>query len=377
MTKVMLKGLTWDHVRGYDPMVSTAEVFNERYPDIEIVWHKRSLQAFADRPLSEMVKEYDLMVIDHPHAGEAASESLLLHLDGQGYDDELRRLADESVGLSHHSYHDGRQWALAIDAATPIAAYRSDLLSKPPENWSEVISLAEQGQVVWPLKPIDALMSFYNVLANAGHPFGSVTGGVTEDAGIWALGEMRKVSDHLDDRCFGMNPIAAYEWLANRNDRSYVPYLYGYSNYSRPGFRPYRVDGCNAPVHGNGSIGGTTLGGTGIAISSYSRHKQEALKYAFWIAGSSAQSSVFFQSGGQPGNLKAWLDPDCNRATNHFFTNTLETLENAYLRPRHKGYLVFQDEGGDLVNRHLRERNDARETVQAIREAYTRSLNER
>ena len=377
MAAAVLKGLTWDHTRGFDPMVGTAQAFNERHPKIEIIWHKRSLQAFADRRLSEMVQEYDLLVIDHPHVGEAAAQNLLMPLDGQGCDDQLKSLSDESVGLSHQSYFEGRQWALAIDAAAPIAAYRRDLLNRPPKNWEEVVSLARSGKVIWPLKPVDALMSFYNVLANAGHPFGTESGGVSVDAGVWALGEMRKVSDNLDTRCFAMNPIGAYEWLANRSDRSYVPYLYGYSNYSREGFRPHRVDVCDAPVHADNGVGGTALGGTGIAVSSKTRYRKEALEYAFWLASAEIQSTLFFQAGGQPASRKAWLNAECSRLSGGFFTNTLKSLENAYLRPRHKGYLRFQDVGGNLVNRYLSERGNAAETVKVIRREYEGSLNER
>ena len=377
MAAAVLKGLTWDHVRGFDPMVGTAEAFNEKYPQIEIVWYKRSLQAFADRRLSKIVQEYDLLVIDHPHVGEAAAENLLMPLDGQGHDDELESLADESVGSSHQSYFEGRQWALAIDAAAPISAYRRDLLDRPPKSWEEVVSLARSGKVIWPLKPVDALMSFYNVLANAGHPFGAESGdvgGVSVEAGVWALGEIRRVSDHLDARCFAMNPIGAYEWLANRGDKIYVPYLYGYSNYSREGFRPHRVDVCDAPTHADNGIGGTTLGGTGIAVSTNTRYRKEALDYAFWIASAQIQSTLFFQAGGQPGNRKAWRDVECNRVSGGFFTSTLKSLENAYLRPRHKGYLRFQDVGGDLVNRYLREGGNVVETVEAIRREYEGSL---
>ena len=40
-----LKGMTWSHPRGYDPMVATAKAFHQR-TGIEIVWDKRSLQDF-------------------------------------------------------------------------------------------------------------------------------------------------------------------------------------------------------------------------------------------------------------------------------------------------------------------------------------------
>ena len=37
---VQLKGISWDHPRGYDPMVATAKAFKDKYPEIEIIWEK-------------------------------------------------------------------------------------------------------------------------------------------------------------------------------------------------------------------------------------------------------------------------------------------------------------------------------------------------
>ena len=41
----ILKGMTWDHSRGFDPMVASAKKFNENHLDIQIIWEKRSLKA--------------------------------------------------------------------------------------------------------------------------------------------------------------------------------------------------------------------------------------------------------------------------------------------------------------------------------------------
>src|SRR5215207_5139198 len=70
-TAIHLRGMTWNHSRGYTPMVATAQRFCESRADrsIEIVWDKRSLQEFADQPIDTLAKEYDLLVIDHPWAG--------------------------------------------------------------------------------------------------------------------------------------------------------------------------------------------------------------------------------------------------------------------------------------------------------------------
>ena len=78
---VHLKGMTWDHSRGFDPMVATATAYSKAHPHVQITWEKRSLQAFADRPIEEMAGAYDLMVIDHPHVGQVAGSGELLALD--------------------------------------------------------------------------------------------------------------------------------------------------------------------------------------------------------------------------------------------------------------------------------------------------------
>jgi multiple sugar transport system substrate-binding protein len=57
---IQLRGITWNHTRGYLPMVATAQRFAETHPGVEIIWEKRSLQAFADRDITELAQQYDL-----------------------------------------------------------------------------------------------------------------------------------------------------------------------------------------------------------------------------------------------------------------------------------------------------------------------------
>src|ERR1700712_548576 len=118
---IHLTGITWNHTRGLLPMLATAQLFEETHPGVSIQWQKRSLQAFADAPLAQLAQSFDLMVIDHPSIGEAATHNLLIPLDEHLPTDFLADQAANSVGRSHPSYlYNGRQWALAIDAATPI-----------------------------------------------------------------------------------------------------------------------------------------------------------------------------------------------------------------------------------------------------------------
>ena len=44
---INLRGMTWDHSRGFDPMVATSAAYAAAHPGVSITWEKRSLQAFA------------------------------------------------------------------------------------------------------------------------------------------------------------------------------------------------------------------------------------------------------------------------------------------------------------------------------------------
>ena len=54
--RIQLKGITWNHSRGFTSMVATAQRFSELNPNVDITWEKRSLQAFADEPINELAK---------------------------------------------------------------------------------------------------------------------------------------------------------------------------------------------------------------------------------------------------------------------------------------------------------------------------------
>jgi multiple sugar transport system substrate-binding protein len=367
--------MTWAHARGYDPMVATAEAYGATHPGVSITWEKRSLQAFADRPIGEMAETYDLMVIDHPHVGEVARQGNLLPLDGLR-DEEMAALAAGSVGASHASYEfAGRQWALAIDAATPVAARRPDLLDRVPRTWEEVLDLARQGQVGFALVPINALMSFFGIARNLGHPVAEDSESLlAREHGQEVLGLLREVLALMDPRVLGLEPIGIYDWMSGEADApAYSPFGYGYTNYSREGFRPFRLSFHDAPGVRVDDPRGTVLGGTGIAVSAFTKVPDIAVDYAFWIAGAECQKGLYTASGGQPGHAAAWDDEACNALCGDFFRNTRATLESAWVRPRYDGYMQLQDRAGDIVHAGLRGETTEAQTLDALDAAYRES----
>ena len=374
---IKLKGMTWDHSRGYDPMIATSIKFSEQHNnEVDIEWDKRPLQAFADRPIEEMTDDYDLIVIDYPHVGEVAEKGLLQNLDTPKYQEEIDLLKKQSVGSSHDSYFiNGKQWALAIDAASQISCYREDLFNAVPKDWNALIDLSKQRKVLWPLKPVHAISSFYSIYNNlTEHCNPENREFIDKKYGVEALQRMKVVSNELGSDCLEMDPIQVSELMSTQNNFYYCPYLYGFSNYSRKGFREHFLTYCNVMDLSGKGPSGTHLGGTGIAVSKVSNNIDLAMKYAHWVAGADCQKDIFYKSGGQPGNAVAWENKEINSETNNFFINTRLTLDMAWIRPRHNGYMKFQDHSGDIINDYLKSNIKEEVVCQKLCELYKESF---
>lgn len=346
-----LKGMTWNHPRGYDPMVATAKVWAEQ-TGVTIHWDKRTLQDFESFPVEELARQYDLIVIDHPHVGQIVAENCLAPLDVPGREAERAALAKASVGQSYPSYtYAGHQWALPIDAATQVMAYRADLI-EAPKDWAAVIALARSGQVALPMLAPHSMMSFFTLTANLGHPCATAEGDLIDaTTGAQVIDMLAETTALIEPSNFAMDPIAASEAMAQPDAKvALMPLGYGYVSYAVPGFRPRTLTFADIPLP---NAAGSALGGTGIAVSAFSQYRDAAIDYAYWVASGPVQSGLYASSGGQPGHADAWEDDAVNTATGDFYRNTRKTLAAAYVRPRHTGYMAFQDAASKRLNAGL------------------------
>lgn len=374
----ILRGMTWNHTRGLAPMLATAAKYAEMHGGIVIEWTARSLQGFADHSITTLADEFDMIVLDHPFMGTAARANCLVPLDNHIPPQTLEILRAESVGASHDSYfYDGHQWALAIDAAAQVAGYRPDLIeatgAKVPTTWKEVHELAnvKRGFVTIPLLPVDAFCSFVSICANSGvQPFVSSEEVVLRETGELALRTLIELARSGAEAALEWNPIALWEKMSASDEIAYCPLAFGYSNYARDGFSRSRLKFTNIPRRGPLGSSGSILGGAGLAISANSKVVDVAVDYATWIAGAECQKTIYVESGGQPGNKSAWTDPSVNTQTNHFFQDTLATLESAYLRPRFPGFVEFQTEASYLISEFLRGGRSPEDTLRSLDESY-------
>ncbi len=369
---VKLKGMTWDHPRGYEPLAACSKEWKAR-TGVEAEWDRRSLQDFESFPVDELARRYDLIVIDHPHVGQATREGCLRPFEGEA----LASIARGTVGASYASYEwQGKQWALPIDAATQVRAWRRDRLAAAPRTWDEVMRLAREGRVALPLRPPHSLMCLYTLSAQLGAP-DAVDGPdlFDTDIAVRACEYLRELAGHVDAACFEQDPIAVYERMAQPDARiDCVPLVYSYVNYAWQDFRPGRIAFADIPVFGDDAPSGSALGGTGIAISARGAHQDEALAFARWVADAEAQRGPFAHAGGQPGHASAWEDDAVNANCDNFYRATRAMLEGAWVRPRHDGYMAYQEAASQRLNRGLRDNDSARAIIDDLNRMFRESL---
>lgn len=373
---ITLKGITWDHPRGYDPLVAASKLFEEQF-GVRVEWHKRSLSQFGDQSLTALAAQFDLLIIDYPHVGVAYETNCLLPLDDLLTYKQLQQLEQQSAGPGFLSYYyQQKQWALPVDAAMQCAANRPDLMGehKIPTTWEEVFELSEalksqHLQVGMAFSATDCLCTFLSLTAQFGS---SVRENnhllVTSEVGLQVLQLMRTMRDNFYINSLDWNPIQLYDHMATENDIAYSPLAFGYTNYSREGFSKNKLSFHNAPWTKN-----VVLGGAGIAISASSSHAKEAASYAAWLCSAAIQNSVYVREQGQPGNIIAWKDDAANALTNNFFINTTETLSYAYVRPRYSGWPAFQQWLGEVLHRYLKEDLNPETVLNQLQEGYAAS----
>lgn len=333
------RGLTWDHPRGYNALAAAQGPIN---------WDKQPLEGFESAPIGELCSRYDLVVLDHPHLGEALAEDCLRPLDEVLPAEALAAIAAGAIGPAHSSYTmAGRQWALPLDAATQVLAWRPDLVDSPPTSWAEVEAESRKGGVALSLAGPHAALSLLSVTAALDDGLDLRDGGWPSETLVeQAVEILAPLAARTPDATRSLNPIGLLDLMSTTDDLRMVPLVYGYVPYTRAP-RPVRF--ADAPRAGGRP--GSILGGTGIALSRRAEVTPELVEHLLWLLSEPVQRGFIPDHDGQPGLRSAWADPRVNAAWGDFYTATAATLEAAAIRPRHNGYIAFQSR----ASAHLRE----------------------
>jgi multiple sugar transport system substrate-binding protein len=341
-------------------MIAAAEAYRRVRPDVRVEWRARPLALFNDQPVEEVAADYDLIFVDHPMTGAVAAGRSLVPLDTVLEAGELAGIAERGIGGSHDSYGwDGHQWALAVDAACQVAAFRTDRLTADvPTTWDDVLALARSapGSVALPLYPSDAICTLITLSAGAAMAAGEPATWLHPDGADLLV----ELTGMVDAWCYRVNPPALLDAMAGDGTIAYVPAVFGYATLSRPPLRFADVPGVD------GRPCGAVLGGAGLAVSPSSRQLGEAAAFAAWCLRTDTQRGVLLPAGGQPGDRLVWDDPAADQLTGGFLSATRRTIDASYVRPRDAWWPGFQRDAGLLLVDLLRERATGRRVVEEL-----------
>ncbi|MEU3657412.1 ABC transporter substrate-binding protein [Streptomyces sp. NPDC032161] len=344
------RGLTWDHPRGTVALRAAASRFSAENHEHTLAWDSQPLEGFESHPVADLCARYDLVVLDHPHLGDALEADALQPLDELLPAAVVEEWRATTVGSTARSYTlDGRLWAAPLDVATQVAALNRASVPEPPRTWDRALELADAVPGALSLAGPHALLTYFSLCVALGDAPATradavpLVGGA---AGAAALGMMREFLDRCDPATAELNPIALLERVADGRI-AYCPFVYGYVNYASAEGGPVRF--ADVPRCRPGGPLGSVLGGTGLAVSRRTPVSEELVEHIVWLLSADTQRDYLPRHQGQPARREAWTDPAVNGRSGDFYTDTLATTENAWVRPRHPGYTAFQTEASRLI----------------------------
>lgn len=371
------QGLTWDHPRGYNALAAAAASLDPARDGLALAWDKHSLEGFEAHPIADLCRRYDLIVLDHPHVGEAVAGDGLVPLEELFGAGEIAAWGRDVIGPCLASYrYAGRHWALPLDAATQVMAYRPDLIDgPPPQTWEQVLDLSARHPVALSLAGPHAALSFQSICTALGEAPAEADPDlfIGQEVGKAALDLMARLAATSPAPVAGLNPIGILGHMAAHDDVALCPLIYGYVNYTRPlpGCRPLRF--ADAPRQGQGGRPGSTLGGTGIGISRRAPITPALLNHLRWLMSPAVQAGFIPNHAGQPSLRSAWADEGVNAHWGDFYCATAATLEAAYIRPRHPGAIAFQAAASALIRRAVEDGRSHRAVIDDLQTLYTAS----
>lgn len=358
--------------------MAVSQRYEELHPGIRILWDKRTLDEFGHKPVDQLIKDYDLIVIDHPWAGFCFANDLTLDLNDLLSDEQMNDLAQNCVGQSFNSYlYEHKLLAVPIDVATPAPSWRPDLIEQNgislPATWDDLILLADRKLAIMPGHGPDLFLNWLMLLhALDAHPFETPDHPAQRDMGMTSMSMLKRLAEPMPEGIFNWNPILIAELMTQSDQYAYCAFAYSYNNYCRSSFTDKPLKYGNLITLNNKPLR-SILGGTGISISTCCKDIELALDFSLYCAGAQIQSGIYTYSGGQPARREAWRSQDLTSFTGGFLSDSYSAHENTIVRPRYNGYVSLQEKAGTPLQQFIRGEISIDKAWNIIEEYYRKS----
>jgi multiple sugar transport system substrate-binding protein len=335
-----------------------------------VAWDRQPLEGFESHPIADLATRYDLIVLDHPHLGEAIAENCLQPVQDWFPAVDLVHIAATTIGSALASYRwANRHFALPLDVAAQVIPRDPVRLPEAPDTWDEVEHAASRVPVALSTAGPYAALTFLSLCVSFGEPPGGEDF-ISDGVGREALARMRQLARSAPAGSDQLNPIGLLEAIATGESITMVPLVYGYAPYTTPTAGQRGVAFSEAPRMAPSSRRGSVLGGTGIALSARARPSCDLVRHVSWLMSEEAQTAFIPARAGQPSHRAAWTSEAVNQAAGNFYRATLETVETAYVRPRFDGWITFQTSASKATRAALTDDTPAARVLSSIRDRW-------
>jgi multiple sugar transport system substrate-binding protein len=366
---IRLKGLVWSHRRGYDPLIATAKTYHAAHPDVHIDWQ---IMGFHDCYHSSRCEagsrdfETDLVCFDYPNTGDYAANGWAVPVDEMATSEQMADLVEDADPASYGSYIvNGRLWGLPIDAATIITGYRPDLLGEDasaiPGDWDSLLEVARSFH-----KPptryglcnqfgngLGAYLLMEGIVAALGQaPYTEEGATLDRDKAVRALEIVREVHRLSIPGEVQKDHGLGFSFMRNDDRVALTVATFAYGNYAG-GQAPRKIKFADMPVMPETGVRTSNIGGVGLAVHSWSKHRDVAWDYAWSVMNRDTQSGTYIENEGQPGRISALRSDQYNDPRDGFGNVLADALHGAYVRPNWPGYHYLEAGSDPVMKRFL------------------------
>ncbi len=359
-----------------DVMRKIADEYQKRNPNVKVEVEvggasSDAQQQYLSTVLSSKDSVLDLILIDVIRPAQWAAQGWAEPLDSYLGADKVKILPTYLKAYAEANTVDGKLMALPYFADAQFLYYRKDLLEKykrpVPKSWDDMI---ETARIIMDGEKAPQLQGF----STAGSPIeGTVC---TYLVPLWGMG-----SDVIKDGKLNLNtaearqPFQLYGRMKQAGvlpkniaeiptDRIRVDFQAGNVIFAQSwGYFWNRAEndadskvkgkiGVTVLPHDKGGKSATCIGGWQVAVSAYSKNKQEAVKFARFLSSPEVSKMQAVLASHLPVFPAVYKDPEVLKA-NPWFADALPVVETAKSRPVSAQYPQVSDAIRGNMNAYL------------------------